>query len=84
MTNTSEKSAKEVLAETMRALTANNISYTQEAPFLLSCVFNDVSFEMEVCKLPRLSVNGIRVKRLGGPSLGYKNICSKVLDDMKL
>ena len=41
-----------------------------------------VHFEIEICKMPRLSMHGIKHRRIGGDSLSYKDVCSKVLGDM--
>merc|ERR1711879_902055 len=42
-----------------------------------------ITWEMGVCKLPRLSLNGVRFKRISGTSIGFKNIASKTNSDYK-
>ncbi|XP_078000999.1 MAP/microtubule affinity-regulating kinase 3-like isoform X2 [Glandiceps talaboti] len=90
MKTTSSMDPNDMMQEIRRVLDANSVDYEQREKFLLFCVHGDghgenlVQWEMEVCKLPRLSLNGVRFKRISGTSIGFKNIASKIANELKL
>ena len=85
LASTSEQPADAIMDEMRRVLAANEIKFQQQEAYLVVCNQENVHFEMEVCKLPRLNnVHGIRHKRISGQSLPYKNICSKILMEMDI
>ncbi|CAG5098317.1 Oidioi.mRNA.OKI2018_I69.XSR.g15558.t2.cds [Oikopleura dioica] len=90
MKTTSSMDPFDMVKEIIRALEANNCDFEQREQFLLFCVHGDgrdhnvVQWEMEVCKLPRLNLNGVRCKRISGTSVAFKNIASRITDQLQL
>jgi len=92
MKTTSAMDPNDMMREIRRVLDNNNCDYEQRERFLLLCAHTGnagagdsiVQWEMEVCKLPRLSLNGIRFKRISGTSIGFKNVASKIANELQL
>uniref|UniRef100_A0A672G1K5 non-specific serine/threonine protein kinase n=1 Tax=Salarias fasciatus TaxID=181472 RepID=A0A672G1K5_SALFA len=90
MKTTSSMEPMEMMREIRKVLDSNSCEYEVRERYMLLCMSgmpaqeDFVQWEMEVCKLPRLSLNGVRFKRISGPSIAFKNIASKIANDLKL
>ncbi|XP_058613172.1 serine/threonine-protein kinase MARK2 isoform X6 [Onychostoma macrolepis] len=90
MKTTSSMEPNEMMKEIRKVLDSNSCEYEMRERFMLLCVSGNpahddfVQWEMEVCKLPRLSLNGVRFKRISGTSIAFKNIASKIANELKL
>ncbi|KAG9346471.1 hypothetical protein JZ751_006782, partial [Albula glossodonta] len=89
MKTTSSMEPGEMMKEIRKVLDSNSCEYELRERFMLLCVSGNparddfVQWEMEVCKLPRLSLNGVRFKRISGTSIAFKNIASKIANELK-
>ncbi|KAM6970785.1 serine/threonine-protein kinase MARK2 isoform 3-T3 [Aplochiton taeniatus] len=90
MKTTSSMEPNEMMKEIRKVLDSNSCEYELRERYMLMCVSGNparddfVQWEMEVCKLPRLSLNGVRFKRISGTSIAFKNIASKIANELKL
>ncbi|KAG7243265.1 hypothetical protein INR49_011711 [Caranx melampygus] len=90
MKTTSSMEPMEMMREIRKVLDSNSCEYELRERYMLLCVSgvpardDFVQWEMEVCKLPRLSLNGVRFKRISGTSIAFKNIASKIANELKL
>lgn len=90
MKTTSSMEPNEMMREIRKVLDANSCQNELHEKYMLLCMHGApgredfVQWEMEVCKLPRLSLNGVRFKRISGTSMAFKNIASKIANELKL
>lgn len=85
MSCTSSKAPRQILQEIQRALTLHRVTFKPTSAFKVSCQKQSVRFEMEISHLDHLeSVYVVRFRRVAGELLQYKDLCSKVLAEMKV
>lgn len=91
MKTTSVLEPDAIMVEICAVLTRHDCRYETVSQYTLMCWHGDenspeayLQWEMEVCRLPRLSLNGIRFRRIAGSAISFKNIATKITNDLKL
>eukprot|EP00038_Savillea_parva_P018638 m.24678 g.24678 ORF g.24678 m.24678 type:complete len:682 (-) comp4179_c0_seq1:124-2169(-) len=86
--NTSARNPNDIMHELQRVLQRNGIKFVKTEAYTLACQHEKklqhekLQFEVEVCKMPRLSMHGIRHRRIQGDSLAYRNVLTQLLQEM--
>jgi Kinase associated domain 1 len=82
---TTARDLQSVLAEMLRALDINRVSYKKIGTYGLRCQKNNVRFDMEIAHLDNLdNIYVVKFKRLAGEMQHYKEVSGKVLSNMNL
>lgn len=88
---TTMKNPKEIVDEVQRVLADQPLSVEADG-YIFRCKHTGpiessktkLSFEVEVCQIKGLSMNGVKFKRLAGDVWDYRNMCQILMAGMKL
>mmetsp|Transcript_3308 Transcript_3308/g.7435 ORF Transcript_3308/g.7435 Transcript_3308/m.7435 type:complete len:747 (-) Transcript_3308:133-2373(-) len=82
---TSSRTPRVILQEIQRALALNRVASKQASAYIVRCQKQSLRFEMEIANLDHLeSIHVVRFRRLAGDTALFKELCGKVLADMKI
>ncbi|EGF77088.1 hypothetical protein BATDEDRAFT_6988, partial [Batrachochytrium dendrobatidis JAM81] len=83
LNTTSTKEPDLVFAEVVRVLKDAGVKHSI-ANLVATCDLEGIQFELEVCRLPNLALNGLRFKRLMGNTWEYKDLLTNLISKMNL
>lgn len=84
---TSRKHPKEIISEIKRVLDELQINFESNFPYCLKayCPRKNIQFEVEVCVPPNLKdIYVIRLRRISGDWISYKDQCQAVMQNLNL
>ncbi|KAJ1512524.1 MAP/microtubule affinity-regulating kinase 3 [Coelomomyces lativittatus] len=86
VSTTSSKPPAVIMDELKRVLKEMEIDFVHESGFVVECTAKEqgLTFEIEICKVPRLQMHGIQFKRISGGIWAYKKTCNKMLQFVNL
>lgn len=90
VSTTSSLTAETVLERLKEAIYETSVDKIKQKGYLLRCKKMDdrgrtkLSFDLEVCMLPKMDLVGISRKRLKGDTWEYKRLCQQILDKAKI
>lgn len=87
---TTMKPAEEIVEEVTRVLNETGITFKQKG-YVFKCKQKQpidkaerVQFDLEICQIQGLNMNGVRFKRISGGVWGYRTLCQTLMQKMKL
>jgi len=87
VSTTSSKTLVEIEEEIKRVLQENQIQFNQEN-FTFNCEYNVPDkfcrFQMEICRIQRLTLYGLHLNRVEGDTWVYKTLCDGLTSELKL
>ncbi|XP_069500772.1 MAP/microtubule affinity-regulating kinase 4 isoform X3 [Ambystoma mexicanum] len=89
---TSTQDPEDMMVAIRNATDSTHCRCRQMEPFLLSCTAGKdgggsehfSQFEVEVCRLQRLGVNGVLFRRVSGTALAFRNMVTKISNELQL
>jgi len=91
MKTTSAMQPDVMLCKLRAVLATHDCHCTDAGQYALMCWHGDdnsteayVQWETEICRLPRLSLNGVRFRRVAGSAISFKNIATRITNDLQL
>eukprot|EP01111_Echinosteliopsis_oligospora_P000632 TRINITY_DN1070_c0_g1_i1.p1 TRINITY_DN1070_c0_g1~~TRINITY_DN1070_c0_g1_i1.p1 ORF type:complete len:749 (+),score=253.74 TRINITY_DN1070_c0_g1_i1:425-2671(+) len=84
---TTMKTPDQIVAEITRVLGEDHIEFKHKG-YTFKCkqkqADEKIQFDMEICQLEGLNMNGVRFKRISGGVWPYRNTCQTLIANMKL
>ncbi|KAH9254282.1 hypothetical protein BASA81_007672 [Batrachochytrium salamandrivorans] len=81
LNTTSAKEPDQVFGEVVRVLKESSVKHAISG-LIATCDLEGIQFELEVCRLPNLALNGLRFKRLAGNTWEYKDLLTNLISKM--
>ncbi|KNC49508.1 CAMK/CAMKL/MARK protein kinase [Thecamonas trahens ATCC 50062] len=81
--NVSSRDADVLLLEVQAALFSRSIQFI-ERDYLMRCTAGDITFEVEILRLPRLELHCINFKRISGESWLYQKLYHSLLASIRM
>lgn len=85
MSHTSTKRPADLMTETLRVFDFNQVGYSPQSPFVMSCERGGVEFDAEVASIDATQSRFVlRLQYIRGDAWLYKELCQRVLPALRL